>query len=97
VQPRAEIFKHRRGRPFSKRLGTRRGVRHGPHLSAATGTIDEFLGNGGGKHAAEDTAALISKYNIPDLLVGTTDPAAAIANPLGALCALMDNPGDSGT
>jgi RHS repeat-associated protein len=63
---------------------------------AATGTIDEFLGNGGGKHAAEDTAALVSKYAIPDFLVGATDPAAITANPLGALCALMDNPGDGG-
>ncbi len=32
---------------------------------AATGTIDEFLGNGGGKHAAEDTLSLIDKYADP--------------------------------
>jgi RHS repeat-associated protein len=63
---------------------------------AAVGTIDEFLGNGGGKHAAEDTASLVSKYALPDFLVGATDPAAIAANPLGALCAIMDSPGDSG-
>lgn len=63
---------------------------------AATGTIDEFLSNGGGKHAAEDAASLLSKYAVPDLLAGAADPAAIAANPLGALCALMDNPGDGG-
>lgn len=63
---------------------------------AATGTIDEFLGNGGGKHAAEDAASLASKYAIPDFFVGAADPAAITANPLGALCAIMDNPGDGG-
>jgi RHS repeat-associated protein len=63
---------------------------------ATAGTIDEYLGNGGGKHAAEDTAALVSKYNLPDISIGAADPAAIAGNPLGALCALIDNPSDGG-
>jgi hypothetical protein len=55
-----------------------------------------MLGNGGGKHAAEDATSLVSKYGVPDFFAGTADPAAIARNPLGALCALMDNPGDGG-
>jgi RHS repeat-associated protein len=62
---------------------------------AAAGRIDDFLGSGGGA-PAEDLGPVLSDSDISDLVIGGIDPAAAVLNPLGAICAVMDNPGDAG-
>jgi RHS repeat-associated protein len=66
---------------------------------AATGAIDGYLGDGGGADAAEDAGGagvILSKYAVPDWVIGTADPVSVAANPLGALCAFMDSPADGG-